>query len=178
MTELLIASTTLIFGMVCIGFLAQGSLPFFFGFIVWIAYTLFLALLVIISGMGSNSGGMEYIVFIIYITSGIFLIYYLSKQTTEINNNNFINEEVGNEHIVEINDINNDLIAAIANNDIKAVINCLALGVNPNKINNTGYTAIDYARGHGYGDIQNLLELNIRNRSSSIEKDATFDKKA
>ena len=79
MTEFIIASTILVFGMVCIGFLAQMSLPYFFGLIVWIAYTAFLMLLVIVSGMGSDSGGMEYIIFIIYITSGVLLIYFLSK---------------------------------------------------------------------------------------------------
>ena len=166
MTEFIIASTILVFGMVCIGFLAQMSLPYFFGLIVWIAYTFFLMLLVIASGMGSDSGGMEYIIFIIYITSGVLLIYFLSKQATETHNNSSVNEAVANEHKIEINDVNNDLILAISNNDMKAVINCLALGANPNKKNSDGYTAIDYARGHGFRDIHDVLELNIENRSS------------
>ncbi len=65
-----------------------------------------------------------------------------------------------------IYDVNDDLVTAVTNNDIKVVANCLALGANPNKVNKTGYSAIDYARGHGYSDIQDVLELNLKNRSS------------
>ena len=56
------------------------------------------------------------------------------------------------------------LISATINNDINSVIEILNSGANPRTKDSSGYTAIDYARGHGYNAIQELLEKNITNR--------------
>jgi len=54
--------------------------------------------------------------------------------------------------------LGDELIDAVVENDISSVKHYLALGADPLLIDETGYSAMDYARGRGYTDLLDLLE--------------------
>lgn len=60
--------------------------------------------------------------------------------------------------ITDNEELNYELLKAVMNGDEKSIRSLLNSGADPNAKNSMGYSAIDYARGHGYSRIERILE--------------------
>ncbi len=99
-------------------------------------------------------------------------IYNQADNDSETNNES--QSSLANENQCSEQSIN--LIEKVIDNDIDGVNMALYNGGNPNEINSTGYSALDYARGHGYAAIQHILQSHIIADSNSKAKNLKYNK--
>lgn len=75
---------------------------------------------------------------------------YYEKHPEKLSTNRVVAAE-------SVPDLTIKLIDAVTANDIKLVSNLLAVGADPSSKDSNGYSAIDYARGHGHDAVLGVL---------------------